>query len=82
MSEFPNIDKLNDAARTAREKMDAALQKELPPGAEVAIKSGPEFVGRYEVQEYPKYSSGQVLVKNVESGVERRVGYGQVKLIK
>lgn len=81
MSEFPNIDKLNDAARAAREKMDAALQKALPPGAMVAIKSGPEFVGLYEVLEYPKYSSGQVLVKNLDTEVERRVGYQQVKLI-
>lgn len=81
MSEFPNIDKLNDAARAAREKMDAALQKELPPGAVVAIKSGPEFVGRYEVQEYPRYSSGQVLVQNLDTEVERRVGYGQVKRV-
>lgn len=81
MSEFPNIDKLNDAARAAREKMDAAIQQAIPPGAFVAVQSGPEFVGRYEVLEYPRYSHAQVLVKNTETSVERRVGYQQVKLL-
>ncbi|WP_447896061.1 hypothetical protein [Vreelandella sp. GE22] len=81
MSQFPNLDKLNDAARAAREKLDAALQEELPPGAIVAVESGPEFMGRFEVQEYPRLSHTQVLVKNLETGVERRVNYQQVKRV-
>ena len=81
MSHFPSLDKLNENAQKARLALDKALQKEIPPGSVVAIKSGPEFIGQYEVQEYPRHSFGQIVVKNVESGVERRVGYQQVELI-
>lgn len=81
MSEFPQLDKLHKASANAREKAEKALRDTLAPGAIVAIKSGPEFVGRYQVQEYPDFSYGQLDVKNLESGVVRRVVWQQVKLI-
>lgn len=81
MSEFAQLDKLHKASATARDKAEKALRDTLAPGKIVAIKSGPEFVGRYEVQEYPAFSYGQLDVKNVESNVIRRVVYQQVKLI-
>lgn len=81
MSEFPELDKLHKTARNAREKAERVMRETLAPGARVAVESGPEFVGQYEVQEYPDFSYGQVIVKNIESGVERRVVYQQVKLI-
>lgn len=80
MSQFPEIDKLNDAARAARDKCEAKLRDTLPPGTRVEIKAGPEWIGPYEVQEYQRFSFGQVALLNVETGVERRVGYGQVRL--
>ncbi|MDF3917533.1 hypothetical protein P3W43_01545 [Salinicola salarius] len=79
MSQFPHIDKLNDAARAARDKCESALREALPPGTRVEIKAGPEWIGKYEVQEYQRFSYGQVPLKNVDTGVERRVGYQQVR---
>lgn len=81
MSQFPAIDQLEADARAAREKLDAAIQNALPHGAIVAVESGPEFVGRFEVQEYPRLSHTRLLIKNLETGVERRVGYQQVKRV-
>lgn len=80
MSQFPAIDKLNDAARAAREKCETKLRETLPPGTRVEIQSGPEWIGPYEIQEYGKYSYGAVQLKNPETGVERRMGYQQVRL--
>ncbi|MGQ7245506.1 hypothetical protein ACUN9V_18860 [Salinicola sp. V024] len=82
MSQFPEIDKLNDAARAARDKCEAKLRETLPPGRRVDIKAGPEWIGPYEVQEYQRFSFGQIALKNIETGVERRVGYGQVRVAK
>ncbi|WP_110636203.1 hypothetical protein [Salinicola salarius] len=81
MSQFPAIDKLNDAARAARDKCETALRETLPTGTRVEIKSGPEWIGPYEVTEYQRFSYGQVPVRNVDTGVERRVGYQQVRLV-
>ncbi|MEC8919234.1 MAG: hypothetical protein VX796_16690 [Pseudomonadota bacterium] len=79
MSQFPEIDKLNDAARVARDKCEEKLRATLPPGTKVKIKSGPEWLGPYEVQEYGRFSYGAVQLKNPETGVERRAGYQQVR---
>ncbi|KFF48085.1 hypothetical protein GY26_15930 [Gammaproteobacteria bacterium MFB021] len=80
MSQFPDIDQLNDAARAARDKCESALRETLPPGTRVEIQSGPEWLGPYEVGEYQRFSYGQVPLRNVETGAERRVGYQQVRL--
>lgn len=80
MSQFPEIDKLNAAARDAREAFEAKLRETLSPGTRVEIQSGPEWIGPYEVAEYRPFSYGQVSIKNVDTGVERRVGYQQVRL--
>ncbi|KAA0018350.1 hypothetical protein F0A16_11630 [Salinicola corii] len=79
MSQFPEIDKLNEVARKARDKCEDKLRATLPPGTRVEIKSGPEWLGPYEVQEYGKFSYGAVQLKNPETGVERRAGYQQVR---
>jgi len=81
MSQFPAIDKLNDAARAARDKCEAKLRETLPPGTRVEISYGPEWIGPYEVQEYDKFGYGRVSVKNVDTGVERKVNYQNVKLV-
>ncbi|OBX36148.1 hypothetical protein A8U91_00485 [Halomonas elongata] len=42
--------------------------------------SGPEWIGSYEVLEYPRLSFGQMDLRNVETGTEYRIGYAQTKL--
>ncbi|MDL4862787.1 hypothetical protein NPJ88_010610 [Halomonas elongata] len=43
------------------------------------IQSSPEWIGPYEVLEYPRLSFGQLHLRNVETGTERRIGYAQTR---
>ncbi|SHK67914.1 hypothetical protein [Halomonas caseinilytica] len=79
MSHYTKIDPLFDQFRDARDAAEAKLREALPPGSRVMIQSGPEWIGPYEVLEYPRLSFGQLHLRNVETGAERRVGYAQTK---
>lgn len=81
MATLKGTDNLFEAARKAQEKAVSALQEYLPPGSAVAVKSGPEHIGRFTVLEYPRFSGMHVLIKNSETGVERRVSYQQLVLL-
>ncbi|WP_110665206.1 hypothetical protein [Salinicola halophilus] len=81
MSQFPKVDTAFEAATKARKDAEATLKAALPVGSTVAIKSGPEFIGRFEVLEYPPYGYSQLAVKNLDSGQERQIDYARVQKV-